>query len=73
MNALEVSQRSFDGWNSHDANAIAALYAEGGTYSAPRANAYQPVQRLANGRSRYRRDALQLGVRSSAGSANHSL
>jgi SnoaL-like domain len=37
MNALEVSQRSLDAWNRHDADAIVALYAEGGTYSAPRA------------------------------------
>ena len=37
MNALGVTQRSFDAWNSHDADAIVALYAEGGTYSAPRA------------------------------------
>jgi steroid delta-isomerase-like uncharacterized protein len=37
MNALEVAQRSFDAWNRHDADAILALYAEGGTYSAPRA------------------------------------
>src|SRR5258707_12852946 len=37
MNALEVTQRSLDAWNSHDADAIVALYGEGGTYSAPRA------------------------------------
>jgi steroid delta-isomerase-like uncharacterized protein len=37
MDALEVSQASFDAWNSHDADAILALYADGGTYSAPRA------------------------------------
>ena len=37
MNALEVVRRSFDAWNSHDVDAILALYAEGGTYSAPRA------------------------------------
>ena len=37
MNALEVTQRSFDAWNRHDADAILALYAEGGTYIAPRA------------------------------------
>src|SRR5258708_18008431 len=37
MNALEVTQASFDAWNSHDADAILALYADGGTYSAPRA------------------------------------
>jgi steroid delta-isomerase-like uncharacterized protein len=39
MNALEVGQRSFDAWNRQDADAILALYAEGGTYSAPRAGA----------------------------------
>ena len=38
MNALEVVQRFFDAWNSHDPDAILALYAEGGTYSAPRAS-----------------------------------
>jgi hypothetical protein len=37
MNALEVSQRAIDAWNRHDADAILALYAGGGTYSAPRA------------------------------------
>jgi steroid delta-isomerase-like uncharacterized protein len=37
MNALEVAQRSINAWNRHDADAIVALYAEGGTYSAPRA------------------------------------
>jgi hypothetical protein len=37
VNALEVAQRSIDAWNSHDADALVALYAEGGTYSAPRA------------------------------------
>jgi steroid delta-isomerase-like uncharacterized protein len=37
MNALEVAQRSVDAWNRHDADAIVALYAEGGTYSTPRA------------------------------------
>ena len=29
--------QSFDAWNRHDADAILALYAKGGTYSAPRA------------------------------------
>ena len=37
MNALEVVRRFFDAWNSHNVDAILALYAEGGTYSAPRA------------------------------------
>jgi hypothetical protein len=32
MNALEVAQRSIDAWNRHDADALVALYAEGGTY-----------------------------------------
>ena len=36
MNALEVAQRSIDAWNSHDADAIVALYAEGATYHTPR-------------------------------------
>jgi hypothetical protein len=36
MNALEVSQRSLDAWNRHDADALVAVYAEGGTYHTPR-------------------------------------
>ena len=36
MNALEVSQRLFDAWNRHDADAAFALYAEGATYHNPR-------------------------------------
>ena len=36
MNALEVSQRSIDAWNRHDADAVIALYAEGATYQTPR-------------------------------------
>src|SRR5215468_3045965 len=36
MNALEVSQRSIDAWNRHDADALVAVYAEGGTYHNPR-------------------------------------
>ena len=36
MNALEVSQRSTDAWNRHDADALVAVYAEGGTYHNPR-------------------------------------
>jgi steroid delta-isomerase-like uncharacterized protein len=37
MTALEVVQRSFDAWNRHDPDAILALYADGGIYTAPRA------------------------------------
>ena len=48
MNALEVAQRSFDAWNRHDADAILALYAEGGTYSAPRAGGALTGQAIAN-------------------------
>ena len=36
MNALEVSQPSTDAWNKHDADALVAVYAEGGTYHNPR-------------------------------------
>jgi SnoaL-like domain len=36
MNAIEVSQRSIDAWNRHDADALVAVYAEGGTYHTPR-------------------------------------
>jgi steroid delta-isomerase-like uncharacterized protein len=36
MNALEVYQRYMDAWNRHDADAIIALFAEGGTYHNPR-------------------------------------
>ncbi|MBV9642713.1 MAG: ester cyclase [Verrucomicrobia bacterium] len=36
MNALEISQRSIDAWNRHDADAVIALYAEGATYHTPR-------------------------------------
>ena len=36
MNALEVSKRVIDAWNRHDADALAALYAEGATYHSPR-------------------------------------
>jgi steroid delta-isomerase-like uncharacterized protein len=48
MNALEVTQRSFDAWNRHDADAILALYAQGGTYSAPRAGQALTGQAIAN-------------------------
>jgi steroid delta-isomerase-like uncharacterized protein len=36
MNALEVSKRFTDAWNRHDADALVALFAEGGTYHNPR-------------------------------------
>ena len=38
MNALEVAKLSLDAWNRRDADAIGALYAEGGTYITPRAD-----------------------------------
>ena len=48
MNALEVTQRHFDAWNKHDPEAIVALYAEGGTYSAPRAGEALTGQAIAD-------------------------
>ena len=36
MNAIEVAQNNFNSWNRHDADAIVAAYAEGGTYRTPR-------------------------------------
>ena len=36
MNALEVYKRAIDAWNRHDADALVAVYAEGGTYHNPR-------------------------------------
>jgi steroid delta-isomerase-like uncharacterized protein len=35
MNAIEVVKRHFEAWKRHDADAIVALYVEGGTYSNP--------------------------------------
>ena len=32
MNAIEVAQNNFNSWNRHDADAINAAYAKGGTY-----------------------------------------
>jgi SnoaL-like domain len=48
MNPLEIAQRSFDAWNRHDAEAILALHAEGGTYSTPRAGGALTGQAIAN-------------------------
>jgi len=36
MNALEISQRSIDAWNRHDADAVISFYAEEATYHSPR-------------------------------------
>jgi steroid delta-isomerase-like uncharacterized protein len=35
MNAVEVVKRYADAWHRHDADAIVALFVEGGTYSNP--------------------------------------
>jgi hypothetical protein len=35
MNATEVAQRYLNAWNRHDADAIVAAFAEGGTYHNP--------------------------------------
>src|SRR5215471_4467435 len=42
MNALEVSKRTIDAWNSHDADALVAQYAEDATYHNPRID--QPLK-----------------------------
>lgn len=34
-NSLRIAQRYFDAWNQHDAPAIVALFADGGTYADP--------------------------------------
>ncbi len=31
MNAIEVAQNNFNSWNRHDADALVAAYAKGGT------------------------------------------
>jgi steroid delta-isomerase-like uncharacterized protein len=36
MNAIEIAQSQFNSWNRHDADAIVAAYAKGGTYRTPR-------------------------------------
>jgi steroid delta-isomerase-like uncharacterized protein len=41
MNATEVAQRYHNAWNRHDADAIVAAFAEGGTYHNP--NMDQPL------------------------------
>jgi predicted ester cyclase len=35
LNHLAVAHRYFDGWNTHDAEVIAATFAPGGTYTDP--------------------------------------
>ena len=36
MDATKITQKNNDAWNRHDADAVLAAYAEGGTYSNPR-------------------------------------
>jgi steroid delta-isomerase-like uncharacterized protein len=42
MDRLALAQRYFDGWNAHDAAAIAATFAPGGTYSDPSVEGLDP-------------------------------
>jgi hypothetical protein len=49
VNAIEVAQNNFNSWNRHDAEAIVAAYAEGGTYRTPRMGQGQAIYD-ANGR-----------------------
>ena len=48
MNAFEVVQRANKAWNGHDADAVAAAYAEGATYSNPRAGQGLTGKAIAN-------------------------
>ena len=48
MNAIEVVRRYNQAWNSRDANAIVALFAEGGTYSNPHAGQGLTGEAIAN-------------------------
>jgi steroid delta-isomerase-like uncharacterized protein len=42
MDRLALAQRYFDGWNAHDAAAIAATFAAGGTYTDPLVQGLDP-------------------------------
>jgi steroid delta-isomerase-like uncharacterized protein len=42
MDRLADAQRYFDGWNAHDADAIAATFAPNGTYSDPNVQGLDP-------------------------------
>ena len=47
MDRLAHAQRYFDGWNAHDAEAIAATFASGGTYSDPLVQGLDPDANVA--------------------------
>ena len=44
MDQLELAQRYFDAWNAHDGEAIAATFAEDGTYSDPTVSKLSPKE-----------------------------
>ena len=48
MNAIEVAQHYIQAWDGRDANAIVALFAEGGTYSNPHAGQALTGEAIAN-------------------------
>ena len=48
MKAIEVVQRANKAYNAHDAEALAATYAEGATYSNPRAGKGLTGKAIAN-------------------------
>jgi steroid delta-isomerase-like uncharacterized protein len=48
MNSIEIVQRSNKAYNAHDADALAATYAEGATYSNPRAGKGLTGKAIAN-------------------------
>ena len=62
MNAIEIVKRYYDAWNRHDADAIVALFVEGGTYSNPVAGqglTDQAIAGFAKGCLRLSRTAFQ--------------
>ena len=63
MNALEVTQRQFDAYKRHDAEALFALYAEGATYRSPRFDHPLKGQALADFFKKLFRSLSRLAVR----------
>jgi hypothetical protein len=62
MNAREVAQRSIDAWNRHDIDAVLAAYAEGATYSHPRAGESLTREAMGNFEVRSRQNALRMNA-----------
>lgn len=48
MNLIKITQQNIDAWNRHDAKAVVASYAQGATYSNPRAGAHLTGEAIGN-------------------------